>query len=142
MATNTFLVRDDYLHRIQDKHLKMIIEENDNFLEDAEVTAQSVITDALYSRFDTDNIFNKTGDERHPTVMRWMINLVLYYIHERIPDKLVPERIVKNYDDTLFILYEIADGKKSIDLPRLKNENDTLKTKFRWGSEKRRSHHS
>jgi len=139
---NTFIVRDDYLHRIQDKHLKMIVEENNNFLEDAEVTAQSVITDALHTRYDCEVIFSKTGDDRARSVVRWMINLVLYYIHERIPDKFVPERVVKNYDDTTFILFEIADGKKSVDLPRLKNDDDTPKTKFRWGSEVRRSHHS
>lgn len=129
-----YITAADIKARLQDKHLQQIVDDMD-IVNNAETTAIAVITDALYPKYDTDAIFDKSGEDRDPSIVRWVTTLVLYYLHERIPDKLVPDRIVKNYDDTLYYLLEVADGKKSVKLPTIDKDNDGLiDTKFKYGS--------
>lgn len=131
---STFITTDDYKVHIKDQRLAQTIDANNAILTDAEETAIAVIKDALHSRHDVDTIFSSTGEDRPKQVVRWVLSLVLYYIHERLPDRMIPERIVKNYDYTLEVLMDIEDGKKSTTLPSLNKEDGTPITKFRWGS--------
>lgn len=135
-----FITKNDYKPKIQDKRLEMIIEEDNTILDTAEGTAIAMVKDSLHAYYDVTDIFSKTGDARPKQVVRWVTNLVLYFIYERIPDKLVPERVTKNYDDTMMVLLEIADGKKLTNLPPLKDADDIVQTKFRWGSQDRRTY--
>lgn len=133
----------DFKPYIQEKDLKQICEVIDltnaqPLFDIVEATAKQVIKDHLYSMYDTTVIFNNLGT--YAQVKRWLIVLCIYYLYERIPDKLVPERVVKNYDDTLEHLYKISDAKLSINLPHLTNEDASIKTKFRWGSVTKKSH--
>jgi hypothetical protein len=87
--------------------------------------------------------FAKTGANRNQALLRWVKCLVLYYLYERIPDALVPERVIKNYDDTMEMLNKISDGKMNCTLAQLQ-ESDTdgnaePLTKTRWGSQPVRS---
>lgn len=136
-----YLTTNDYKLRITDRRLSMILDDNMNLLQDAEETAIATIKDALHPYYDVDTIFSLTGNDRHSQVMRWVLNLVMYYIYERIPDKLVPQRVKDNYNDTTYLLFDIADGKKSVMLPT-KTDEDTNRpaTKFRWGSTPQRTH--
>ncbi len=133
-----FITSSDYKVRVRDKQLEMITNEDSAILATAESTAMAIIKDALKSRFDIEYIFARTGSARDAQVVRWMITLVMYFIYERVPDKLTPKRIIKNYDDTMLILLDVADGKKSLDLKRVVDEEDKPVTKFRWGSQPRR----
>jgi len=136
----SFVTKTDYKKFVRTNQLDMILEQDDSILDDAESTAIAMIQDALYSRFDIDTIFNATGDDRAAQVVRWVCVLVLYFVYERIPDALVPERVVKNYNDVMNLLHDVADGKKSLNLPRLVDSEGEIKSKFRWGSETRRTH--
>ena len=91
-----FITDDDYLVNIRSNNLQMIIEENTQVLRDAESRAIAVVKDALHSRYDVDAIFAETGSDRAQQVLWWCINLVTYYIYNRIPDSQVPQRVVKN----------------------------------------------
>ncbi len=135
-----YLTDGDFKHRIQWNDLLMILDGNTALLDEAESTAKAVILDVLHTRYDTAAIFSKVAAARDAQVIRWMINLVLYYVYERIPDSLVPDRVVKNYDDTMFYLLEIADGKKSTALDRLEDPEGKAISKFKWGSQTRRTH--
>lgn len=137
---STYVSADDYLPRIQDAKLQQIIASDDTLLDEVEQTAIVIIKDALHTRYDVEAIFALTGNSRHRQVVRWVISLALYFLHERIPDRATPPRVIKNYDDTLAYLLEIEDGKKSVDLPRLVNSEDMALTKFRYGSEPRQEH--
>lgn len=134
-----FITDNDYLVNIRNNNLQMIIESNNQVLRDAESRAIAVVKDSLHSRYDTEEIFSQTDDDRAQQVLWWCINLVTYYIYNRIPDSQVPQRVVKNYNDTLSYLMEVADGKKAVDLPRLQDD-DKPRTKFRWGSQKQKTH--
>lgn len=140
-----YLDKADYKNMIKAHRLDQILDDLENaapddVLDDSESEAIAVIRDALVANYDVDNIFGRTGDDRHKNVLRWAKYLVMYFIYDRIPDELVPDRVIKNYDDTMQLLQDIADGKRSVDLPRLQNTDGTTKTKFRWGSQTARSH--
>lgn len=137
---SNWITKSDYVHTIQDKRLNMMLEDTDTILDVPEQTAIQVVRDALHSRFDVDAIFATTGDDRPKQVLKWCIDIAIYFVYERVPDKLVPERIKENYARTLDTLLDIADGKKSIELPRLEDTEGNPKSKFRWGSKESRSY--
>jgi len=137
---STWITSADYLAKVTNDRLQQIIEADTDRLDEAETTAVAIVKDALYATYDTEEIFATSGDDRPAQVVRWCVNLALYFIYERVPDKLVPERVLQNYQDTLDTLRDIEDGKKSVDLPRLTDDEGEIVTKFRWGSETAHRH--
>lgn len=137
---SSFILRDDYLSSIKDSRLTQLTDNTSSILDNAEDTAIQTVKDALHSKYDVDTIFAKTGTTRDKQVVRWVCTLVLYYVYERLPDKLIPEYITTNYDETMEFLKALEDGKRSTQLPRLENQEGKKPTKFRWGSRKKRSH--
>ena len=75
-----FITQDDYYHKIKERHLLQIIEEEPDILTDAEATAMAVIENKLFQRYDMDEVFAQVDDARSRVVLRWLICLVLYYI--------------------------------------------------------------
>lgn len=140
---STFITDADYLVHIKDVRLQQMIEGNAILLTNAEDTAIAEITDALYSRYDTEYLFALTGEARPKQLVRWVLNIALYYLHERLPERLIPDRVLKNYDETKKYLGEIEDGKKSTNLRRLEQTDGAQTdagTKFKWGSRPARTH--
>jgi Protein of unknown function (DUF1320) len=138
---SAFIEQADYLPYIKDTRLLQMLEQNTTILDDAEETAQAVVNDALYSRYNVQRIFLYTGADRPKQVVRWCVMLVLYYLHQRLPDRLMPERLGKDYDDTLQVLSEIEDGKKATNLPLLPPPDGHAQiSKFKWGSNAPRPH--
>jgi hypothetical protein len=136
---STVIAKADYKPYLSDKNLNMIIETEDPLLDEVELTAEQVVRDALHPYYDVDNVFENISDHRQ--VKRWIIIICIYFIYERIPDALVPERVVKNYDDTLLTLDKISDGKISVNLPKIiLADGETTSTKFKWGSAPQKSH--
>lgn len=138
---SNFINKSDYTHKQRDAHLNQIIDDNDALLDGAELTAISEVKMYLFEHYDVDTIFASEAEQRHPMVLKWCLNIALYELYERIPDEAVPERIIKNYDDTVKQLREIAANKISIDLPRkTEGEDNESITRFQGGSEPLRSH--
>jgi phage gp36-like protein len=137
-----YVLQSDFLPYIKDSRLQQMLDSDASALDDAIYTAEAVVSDALYSRYDLDAILALTDDDRPKQLVRWIVVISLYYLYERLPDKIVPDRVVKNYDETLEILTEIEDGKKSVNLPLIvmNATTNTLASKFRWGSSPQRSH--
>jgi phage gp36-like protein len=136
---SNFIDRDDYDRKIRDYKLDQIIDQQDAILDDAELDAIQEVSDYLYQHYEVETIFQKTGDERHKSVLRWCKHIVIYNIYERIEDEMVPERVIKNYDDTIATLTKIMSGKMAVDLPR-KTESEENITRFNGGSLPQRSH--
>lgn len=137
---STFIEKTDYKTQLRDQRLDQIIDQDNTILDEAEETAIQIVKDHLYQLYDTDTIFAATGSARKRNVLRWCICLSIYFLYERIPDSMVPERVIKNYDDTLEMLKRVAKGQPALDLPEKVNEDSEPLTRFRGGSEIRRSH--
>lgn len=132
---------NDYKKQITEHRLSLLIDEDDTILEEAELTALAFVRDALHPYYDVHTIYSNLDDYR--SVKRWIMCLVIYYLYERVPDKIVPGRVIKNYDDAMDILQRISDGKISVDLPKIMvevNGEEKPVTKFRWGSVPKKSH--
>ncbi len=106
----------------------------------AALVSKSILRDYLF-RYDIDTELAKTGEDHHASIIFYLKNICLYILHERIEDDDVPERIIKNHNDTIETLREIAQGKLPLGIPIKEQDTDgdgipdQKKTKFRWGSE-------
>lgn len=136
----SYINKADYLQKIRENKLMQIIDDNETLLDDAENTAIAMVKDMLFEKYDIDAIFALEGDARHKQIVRYCINIALYIIYERVPDLIVPERIVKNHDDTMDYLLDISKGVVVMDLPRKTIDQTTVKSKTRIISRTPRSH--
>jgi len=135
-----FITTDDYTKHIQDRNLLAMIEDDIPTREDAELSAISQVKDYLFELYDTDAIFSATGTDRHAYLVRCVINVVLFILHQRLPKRMIPDLIQKNYDETLSYLERINDGKIAADLPRIVDDESKPETRFRWGSSTQRTY--
>jgi hypothetical protein len=136
-----FLTINDFKLKLSTDILAQITGNDASINDDAENHAIGLINDAFSAKFDIATELAKTGSDRHANLLRWLLNLTVYFIYERIPDKQVPERVVKNYNDTIDEIVLIERGKRSTTLTPVVNETTGLKkTVFRWGSTEKRSH--
>lgn len=136
-----FLTKDDFKTKLSADIIAQITDSDDTVLDDAELQAMAIIQEALSATYDLDAEFAKTAGERHKNLMRWMLNLLVYFIYELVPDTQVPERVVKNYDDTIAKIERLEAGKGNTTLPKIVDaETGETNTVFRWGSNKKRSH--
>lgn len=138
---STFITKADYRASMKVGNLDAMLEGDDTLLEEAESTAVSQIKDYLFQQYDTDAIFSKIGTDRHPYLVRCCCNIVVKILWERLAME-TPERVTKNYNDTLDYLERLADGKMTADLPAkvTDTETNTPYTVTRWGSSPKRSH--
>jgi len=136
-----YLTEGDFVAKISDNILEQILDGNNTILDEAEQSATAIIQDAFAQKYDLDAEFAKTGTDRHKNLLRWMLNLTLYFLYERVHDNQVPDRVVKNYDDTVSEIKSIEQGKRNTSLLKLIREDNARKeTNFRWGSNTKKEH--
>ncbi len=135
-----FLTEQDFNSRLDSNIRSQITEGNQEVLDGAEQSAMAVIQDALSATYDLDFEFAKTEEERHRNLIKWMLNLAIYFIYEKVPDNQVPERVVKNYNDAMSELRKLEAGKTNTTLQKMQDDTGDNITVFRWGSNKPRTH--
>lgn len=143
-----FLTKEDYKYMMRTYRLDQILESEDEdedaILDSAEDEALGIMTKFLGDKYDMTLELGKTGAARHKVLLRWAKVLVIYYIYERVPDEMVPERVVKNYNEVMEMLEKIEDGEAGI--PGLTPKTEEVDgesqpiTRRRWGSLKKRTY--
>jgi hypothetical protein len=123
---------------IRNNALQMLIQEDPYIRDSAEHTAIGIVKDALQPRYSVPDEFFIDPNAK-PQLIWWTISIALYIMYQRIPDKLVPDRIIKNYDDTRADLAALSDGSRETNLPLNTRTDGTTHTKFRYGSDAPRS---
>lgn len=134
-----FLQQSDYNSFINPQLLIMLLEGDTGRLEDAEDMASGYIYSNLSARYNLASEFSRSGTGRNKTLVRWMLSLSVYYLHNTVADTDIPERVAKNYDDVRREIEAVASGKMATDLMPLQKDGK-VKTRFRWGSSPKRSH--
>lgn len=134
-----FLQQSDYKSFINPQLLNMLLEGDTGKLADAEDMASGYIRSALSARYNLAAEFSRSGDGRNKTLVRWMLSLSVYYLHNTVADTDIPERVAKNYDDVRKEIEAVASGKMATDLTPIQKDGK-IKTRFRWGSSPKRSH--
>ena len=134
-----FIGKEDYKGFVDANILDQIIDSDDSVLEDCEGMASGFIISNLGQRYNLTLEFNQSGSNRNQTLKRWMLSLSVYHIYNTVPDTEIPERVEKNYDDVRAEIMKISAGKASTDLSLLAVSGKS-KTRFKWGSNPKRSH--
>lgn len=137
---STFINYDDYRTRRTPRILDMLTGDSDSVLDITETEALSTITDRLGDKFDLAGELSKTGSDRNRSLMRWTLSLSIYILYSGVPDEQIPERVIKDYDDTIRELELIQQGRLSCSLKRLTNDDGSVKTRFRMGNNSPRTH--
>lgn len=146
---SNFITKADYKYQMRTYQLDQILEndgdDTDLILDDAEVDALAMIEKHLGDKYDMNQVFAQSGAARNRVILRWAKILVIYYIYERVPDEMVPERVVNNYEEVMRMLEKVEDGKSSvIGLPPKTETGDdgssSPVTRRRWGSQQARAH--
>ncbi len=119
-----YLVEQDLESSIRNTRLSHLLDDaSGNVFNQAALESQSIVRDYLF-RYAIDDEFQKIEDARHASIIFYLKNICLYIIYERIEDDDVPERIIKNYNDTIETLREIAQGKLPLSLPIKEEDTD------------------
>ena len=136
----SFLNKDDYYRKLDESIINQITGGNDDLLDNAETTAAGIITDMLSGNYNIAAELAKSGSSSHENLMLWMLNLSAYLIYDRIPDNEIPERVIKDFDDTMDTLQKIAIGRTPTTLTPVTDESGKSKRVFRMGSKPARGH--
>lgn len=134
-----FLQQSDYRTFINPELLSMLLAGDIDKLEEAEGHAYGFIMSSLAQRYNMQAEFSRTGVARNQTLVRWMLSLSVYFLHNTVADTDIPERVAKNYDDVRKEIGAVASGNMATDLLPVRNDGK-IKTRFRWGSSPKRSH--
>lgn len=118
-----YLLKADYKLRISIALLEMIINkiegDENEILAMASKSAEDTVMSYTGHLYNIVPEFEKTGLNRNFQILNWCLDIALYLIYQRIVDYEVPQKVIKNYDDTLEILEKVANGKLSVNLPPL-----------------------
>lgn len=126
-----FLLNTDYLAAIKNQVLEHILENDPTIRETAELQAQAEIEGYLAARYDTPAIFSATGTDRHPMVVRCMVDLSLYHLYARLSPDQVPELRAERYRQCIDWLKQTA---RQMINPNLPEPEDQTKEEVRYGS--------
>lgn len=137
---STFLKRTDYDSWVGVSIMQQLIGTNNARLDDPELMAQGMITDACGDKYDMVTEFARTSTSRNNTLKRWMLSLATYFLYHDIADIDTPDRVVKDYDDTRAELRDIASGKRDVNFSRLTDDDGYSLTSFTYGSDTVRTH--
>ncbi len=138
----TFLTYDDITAKVPITILNQITDSIDAVLDQAEQQAIAFVRDSLTNKYDLDAELQKTGADRHPSLVRWLTDLVIYYIYNRVPDLQIPDRVWKNYDDTRKELTDISSGRRQTTLTPVYTDDSKTQTNtyFRYDTRGNKSY--
>lgn len=138
---STFITYNDYETRLSPRILDLLTAGDNALLDKAETEAVGIINDRLSTIYNTPAELAKTDPDRNPSLVRWAISIAIYVLYARIPDEQVPERVIKDYDDTIRELEMLQQGKLNCTLSRLTDSEGTvISSRFRMGNNTPRSH--
>lgn len=129
-----FLTKPDYDPYIKDSSLNQVTTFNDALITNVELAAQAEMESYLSMRYDVVNIFNKTGAQRNPIVVTYLIDMVLYHLHSRIDARKIPQLRVDRYTNALLWLEKVSEGKLTPDLPIQEVDGTAVQINFRMGN--------
>jgi hypothetical protein len=117
----TFLTETDFDMQIHADTLLAITDGNDLVVEASTIQGISEMQSYLRAKFDVVNIFNKTGSLRNPSVVMFLVDIVLYHIYSAI-NRAVPEVRVERYKSAIEWLKMTNKGELLPDLPLKAND--------------------
>jgi phage gp36-like protein len=130
-----FLTTQDYKSLIKDTTLLAVIESDTTNLGVAENMAQEEIESYLRERYDMAVAFSKSGTDRYPLLIMYMVDITLYHLHSRIASRQVPEEREKRYNRAIDWLERAQAGRVTANWAKLTSETTNEEASpMRWKS--------
>lgn len=129
-----YLTINDFKPFIEDIILNQVIQNNPALLDTIELMAIDEIKSYLETRFNTNDIFSKTGNNRHSIVVMLLVDIVLYHLHSRVAPRNISQIRTERYNQAIDYLKNAALGTIQPPLPLKLDTNNNPDDRFKWGS--------
>jgi len=93
-----FIGSSDYNRAIKSEELNRLIEGDQTLLDIAITDMVSLMSSYLNSRYDTTAIFAATGVDRNPILVKYAVDILLYFLYSRVQPDEVPTLRKDNFD--------------------------------------------
>lgn len=131
-----FLTTTDYKLFIQDAILNQIIDNDPTLKTEMELKARAEIESWLSGRFNTNTIFNASGNARNQALVMYMVDIVIYHLLSRIRHDDIPQHRKDRYNAAMLWVENAATGKINTNLPVLTDSNGTVQFPRMGGNDK------
>lgn len=127
-----FLTKADLLNYMEQDEIDQITEGNDAIVDEVIKDALEYAAEKLRQRYNIENEYAKTGEDRHRQLLKQTTAISLMYLSERLPTDILPEARELAYDRAVSWLDEAGNGKRMLTLePR--NDEEQEGWALRWG---------
>lgn len=134
-----FLNKIDYKDAIRESLLDDITEIDDEIIDMCEARAIGFIESYLNNRYDTVNIFNKTGNDRNPFILGITKDVTIFYMHRLNNWRKIPAARIEAYAEAKEWLQKVNGLQVNPrDLPLME---DGSKNYILYGSNPKRNNH-
>jgi phage gp36-like protein len=136
-----FITKTDLDQDIYSEILSGVTRANDAKIINACNEAQAEINGYVCARYDSTDLFSKTGDNRNKTILAIARTIVIYKLHKVC--NTMPELIRLEYEDTMKLLDKIQSGRFILEGSKLagQTENEIPTTQIsRAGNNKRENY--
>lgn len=136
-----FLTANDYTAILRNEIKDILLEDySESKLVTAENFAVSQIKNNLYGHYDTIQIFEgwedpDSPDPRNAYIVMITLDCTIFHLYTSIAPERIPKLRSDRYQDVINWLKEVTIGKKTADLPRVKDDTGVEKIGFSIQSE-------
>jgi len=136
----SFIQSTDYPSVIHAEILTALTRGDATIVPEAEDKAIEEMKAYLSSRYDVENIFNKTGSARNKLILQYTLDIAIYRLHIIHNPQKMPESRLALYEQALEWLKQVSKGMiNPVDLPVLTPQNE--KGQLLYGSNAKRNNH-
>lgn len=129
-----FLPIEELKSVIYDYQLNEIIEDDNTIVEMAIAAAIEEVKSYLCSRYDTNQTFSATGNERNPLILEMTKDVTLWQIIRLSNPDIPYDKVKDRYDRAIEWLDKVARGLISPTLPVIQDEQGNDNSPIRYGS--------
>jgi len=134
-----FIQEKDYALLISEENLEIITNASMANRITAENAAMEEMASYLRGRFDTQALFQQTGNARNRLILMYLVDMAVYHLLARLEvSGGVPENRKSRYDAAIAWLIDVADGKSNPELP-VHPEEDAPGGVVSWGSAEKKT---
>lgn len=136
-----FITDQDYQVVIGEQALKVVSQVSTENRTNAETEAVEEIAGYLRPKYDTDAIFNTSGDDRNRLIVMYTCDIAIYHMAASAPQKMGMEIRKERYERAIKWLEGVQAGKIVPDLPLATDESgNPTGIPFVYGSQKKLHH--
>lgn len=114
---DTFITQQDYKVVIGEQALKVVSQVSEDNKANAEREAIEEISGYLRPKYDTEEVFSATGDQRNHLIVMYTCDIALYHMAASSPQKMGMEIRKERYERAIKWLEGVQAGKIVPELP-------------------------